>query len=196
MLLLQRLLEASDTLLMRMLPFIVLLVVPSLALMSDALRSVRRSASWAFGRLIAVLPLAQDAEPAGLGPALEQRRAGDECFLKQLLDSRQVQPYEPTAVPSVSLRSYQQEGVAWLAFLLRFGLHGVLADDMGLGKTLQALCIIASATKEASLCKDSTTGRDASKPLSSLIICPATLVRSVLLVLFCCILLMSAPYHR
>lgn len=27
-----------------------------------------------------------------------------------------------------------QEGINWLAFLRRFGLHGVLADDMGLGK--------------------------------------------------------------
>lgn len=35
------------------------------------------------------------------------------------------------------MRRYQQEGINWLAFLRRFGLHGVLADDMGLGKTLQ-----------------------------------------------------------
>lgn len=41
-----------------------------------------------------------------------------------------------------------QEGVNWLAFLRRFGLHGVLADDMGLGKTLQATAIIASTTFE------------------------------------------------
>jgi len=38
---------------------------------------------------------------------------------------------------SVLVHSYQQEGVDWLAFLHRFGLHGVLSDDMGLGKTLQ-----------------------------------------------------------
>lgn len=41
-----------------------------------------------------------------------------------------------------------QEGVNWLAFLRRFGLHGVLADDMGLGKTLQATAIIAAAMHE------------------------------------------------
>ncbi len=29
-----------------------------------------------------------------------------------------------------TLRRYQQEGINWLAFLRRFGLHGVLADDM------------------------------------------------------------------
>ncbi len=37
----------------------------------------------------------------------------------------------------VTLRPYQRDGINWLAFLRRFGLHGVLADDMGLGKTLQ-----------------------------------------------------------
>lgn len=37
------------------------------------------------------------------------------------------------------LRGYQRDGVAWLGFLRRSGLGGVLADDMGLGKTLQAL---------------------------------------------------------
>jgi len=41
------------------------------------------------------------------------------------------------------LRPYQREGIAWLAFLRRTGLHGCLADDMGLGKTLQATAIVA-----------------------------------------------------
>lgn len=41
------------------------------------------------------------------------------------------------------LRPYQREGIGWLAFLRRTGLHGCLADDMGLGKTLQATAIIA-----------------------------------------------------
>jgi SNF2 family DNA or RNA helicase len=30
----------------------------------------------------------------------------------------------------VTLRQYQQEGISWLAFLHKFGLHGILADDM------------------------------------------------------------------
>ena len=45
-----------------------------------------------------------------------------------------------------TVRPYQQEGIAWLAFLRRTGLHGCLADDMGLGKTLQATAIIAGQT--------------------------------------------------
>ena len=55
------------------------------------------------------------------------------------------------SIPAVSppralkarLRPYQREGLAWLQFLARHGLHGVLADDMGLGKTLQAIAHIA-----------------------------------------------------
>ena len=39
-----------------------------------------------------------------------------------------------------TLRPYQAEGVAWLQFLRRKDLGGVLADDMGLGKTIQTLC--------------------------------------------------------
>ncbi|HLO92825.1 MAG TPA: SNF2-related protein, partial [Burkholderiaceae bacterium] len=37
------------------------------------------------------------------------------------------------------LRDYQLQGLAWLQYLGRQGLGGILADDMGLGKTAQAL---------------------------------------------------------
>ncbi len=40
---------------------------------------------------------------------------------------------------TATLRPYQLEGVAWLAFLQKAELGGILADDMGLGKTLQTL---------------------------------------------------------
>lgn len=51
----------------------------------------------------------------------------------------------PPVLPSgldATLRPYQSTGVAWLQFLQRAGLGGILADDMGLGKTLQALCAL------------------------------------------------------
>ena len=51
---------------------------------------------------------------------------------------------EPVPVPSgldATLRSYQQEGLDWLAFLHSNRLGGVLADDMGLGKTIQTLAL-------------------------------------------------------
>jgi hypothetical protein len=47
---------------------------------------------------------------------------------------------------TASLRPYQRQGVAWLAFLRRARVGGILADDMGLGKTLQALCVAGPGT--------------------------------------------------
>ena len=39
----------------------------------------------------------------------------------------------------ITLRPYQVQGLAWLQYLARQQLGGILADDMGLGKTAQAL---------------------------------------------------------
>jgi SNF2 family DNA or RNA helicase len=50
----------------------------------------------------------------------------------------------PTDVRA-TLRGYQKDGFAWLAFLRDHGLGGILADDMGLGKTLQAIALIAES---------------------------------------------------
>jgi superfamily II DNA or RNA helicase len=46
---------------------------------------------------------------------------------------------------NATMRPYQLDGYAWLIFLWRHGLGGILADDMGLGKTLQTLALIAHA---------------------------------------------------
>ena len=43
---------------------------------------------------------------------------------------------------TATLRHYQESGLAWLYFLHRHGLSGILADDMGLGKTVQALALL------------------------------------------------------
>jgi SNF2 family DNA or RNA helicase len=43
-----------------------------------------------------------------------------------------------------TLRPFQERGLAWLSFLERLGLGGVLADSMGLGKTAQTLALMAS----------------------------------------------------
>jgi superfamily II DNA or RNA helicase len=45
-----------------------------------------------------------------------------------------------------TLRTYQEAGVDWLAFLRGAGLGAILADDMGLGKTLQTLCVLEGRT--------------------------------------------------
>ncbi|PSK93084.1 DEAD/DEAH box helicase [Taibaiella chishuiensis] len=41
-----------------------------------------------------------------------------------------------------NLRSYQQEGLNWLAFLDGLGFGACLADDMGLGKTIQIIAFL------------------------------------------------------
>ncbi len=40
------------------------------------------------------------------------------------------------------LRHYQEDGLAWMAFLQTLGWGGCLADDMGLGKTIQVLALL------------------------------------------------------
>jgi superfamily II DNA or RNA helicase len=61
-------------------------------------------------------------------------------------DRRPVEaPPEAPAGLRATLRPYQREGFAWLLFLARHDLGGVLADDMGLGKTLQTLALICHA---------------------------------------------------
>jgi superfamily II DNA or RNA helicase len=49
---------------------------------------------------------------------------------------------EPSPHVQATLRHYQRDGLAWMDFLRRAQLGGVLADDMGLGKTLQALTLL------------------------------------------------------
>ena len=65
---------------------------------------------------------------------------------KWAANSPQAAAFRAVALPEMftaTLRPYQAQGVAWLAFLRDVGLGGVLADDMGLGKTVQALALIA-----------------------------------------------------
>lgn len=49
-------------------------------------------------------------------------------FVEQLLDPRRIESYAVPAWISAELRSYQKDGVNWLAFLSRFNLHGILCD--------------------------------------------------------------------
>ncbi|BEV35320.1 DEAD/DEAH box helicase [Synechococcus sp. M16CYN] len=49
------------------------------------------------------------------------------------------------------LRSYQERGLGWLAFLHRFDQGACLADDMGLGKTIQLLAFLQHLKAEQEL---------------------------------------------
>jgi non-specific serine/threonine protein kinase len=86
-----------------------------------------------------------------------------EGWLGELLSGRTEHRLAPIKVPASfegTLRPYQKRGLAWLDFLDRAGLGGVLADDMGLGKTIQLLALLARGNDQH----------------PSLMICPMSLV--------------------
>jgi len=79
--------------------------------------------------------------PAGL-PVVAVTAQGP---LGDLLAGEVEQRLEPVPTPrgfAGALRPYQERGLAWLSFLERLGLGGILADDMGLGKTATILALL------------------------------------------------------
>jgi SNF2 family DNA or RNA helicase len=105
-----------------------------------------------FERRAGDLPLA-DALQLGLGADSQGLPAGVEFagleaegwlkdVLEQLSDAQTIEVLPPPKELRGELRPYQARGVAWMAFLRRFGLGACLADDMGLGKTLQTITLL------------------------------------------------------
>lgn len=178
--LLAELLADEGPLIEPLLPYAALLTVPTLALMTDPDTDIRTTAAAAFGRLMSVLPIAMNQplpELSTLDSTLREKRKSDLRFLEQLLDSQSVASFDPPVQPNgVKLRAYQREGVSWLAFLQKCGLHGVLADDMGLGKTVQTLTIIACSMATPQGAALESAKSNGQRKLPSLIICPATLL--------------------
>jgi hypothetical protein len=84
---------------------------------------------------------------ASLGDAADiEARARAAMAELRLVD--QATPVPPPPGLQATLRHYQEAGLAWLWFLHRHRLSGILADDMGLGKTLQALALLLKAKHE------------------------------------------------
>lgn len=117
---------------LKLIPYVQLVVVPLLRCMSAADERSRRLAAQGFAAVVALMPLAQGVPPpAGLDAEQLEMLEKEGGFLQQLLDNRKADDYYlPFELKGATLRRYQQEGINWLAFLRRFGLHGVLADDM------------------------------------------------------------------
>ncbi len=69
-------------------------------------------------------------------------------FLEEAEAGKPVEPLEPPEHLNKILRSYQKDGISWIAFLKKYGFGGILADDMGLGKTLQVLAFLAATRKK------------------------------------------------
>lgn len=63
-----------------------------------------------------------------------------------------------------TLRTYQLDGVRWMAQLVDLGLGGILADDMGLGKTVMLIALHLHLAEE----------RGKTEP--TLVVCPASVV--------------------
>jgi TATA-binding protein-associated factor len=159
----------------RILPYVIFLLVPVLGRMSDSDNGIRLIATTAFATLVKLVPLeAGIPDPPGLSEELLQGREKERKFIAQMLDPKKVESFEIPVAIKAELRSYQQDGVNWLAFLNRYHLHGVLCDDMGLGKTLQTICIVASDHHMRAE-EFAKTGASDQRKMPSLIVCPPTL---------------------
>lgn len=158
-------------------PFIPLLVIYLMRRMGDSIPHIRKQATRCFAKAITLLPLSHGiAAPPNLSESQKEMLQTDGNFLEQLLNNEHVDDYKlPFNLQVGSLRRYQQEGINWLAFLRRFGLHGILADDMGLGKTIQATAIMGAVATERRIAFERTKDPN-DKPKPSLVVCPATLV--------------------
>lgn len=157
-------------------PYVVLLVVPLLGRMSDQNQCVRLMGTHSFATLVQLMPLdgGVPEPPALKGSVLSGRREKERQFLQQLLSPSTIPDYQIVVPIDAQLRSYQQAGVNWLAFLNKYKLHGILCDDMGLGKTLQSICILACDHYHREKKYRETRAPDCI-PLPSLVICPPTL---------------------
>ncbi|MGF1509039.1 MAG: SNF2-related protein [Myxococcota bacterium] len=92
-----------------------------------------------------------------------------------LQEVRQVQPADEPPGFSGSLRTYQKEGLGWLAWLDQLGFGGCLADDMGLGKTIQVLALLQSRNNRFDP-QESGEARSDSPRHPSLLVAPRSLV--------------------
>ena len=164
---------------LKIVPYIVLLIVPLLGRMSDHDESIRHLATQCFATLIKLFPLDGGINSdLKLSRELSEKREKQRLFLDRLLDPKKIEDF-PVPVPiKADLRSYQQRGVNWLAFLNQYNLHGILCDDMGLGKTLQSICILAADhhLKENQIRSgDKKKITESSTGVQSLVVCPPTL---------------------
>lgn len=154
-------------------PKIDILVIQILKRMSDQDDQVRLLATHCFGKLLSLMPLNLNNKPGNNTPEQIESKKGDEQkFIEHLLNPRKLDDYELPFKMDATLRSYQQDGLNWLAFLNRFNLHGILCDEMGLGKTLMTICVVAANHM------DTLKAREQDKAieiLPSLIVCPPTL---------------------
>lgn len=156
---------------LKLVPKIDMFIVHVLRRMSDQNDQVRLMATHCFGKLLSLMPL--NRQPAREDDQRVPIKCVESEFIEQLLNPKILRDYELPFATSAQLRSYQQEGLNWLAFLNRFNLHGILCDEMGLGKTFMTICMVAA---DHFYQRKTSTAVEHFKYSPSLIICPPTLV--------------------
>lgn len=165
-----------DKLGLRILPYAMFMMMPALQRMSDMDEVVRPLANLAFAQLLRLIPLEAGIEdPEGFSPEQMKQREEERRFMEQLVGTGKIERFSIPIKVNATLRSYQEEGVSWLAFLNRYSLHGILCDDMGLGKTLQTICMVASDHHQRDLVRQKHPNDPKGHHLPSLIVCPPTL---------------------
>jgi TATA-binding protein-associated factor len=111
------------------LPYIVFLIVPILKRMSDPDPNVRFLCSNIFAKLVKLVPLEKGIpNPDGFSPEMIKQKEDERKFMGQLVGSERVEDFSLNVDIAAELRPYQKDGVNWLAFLNRYGLHGILCD--------------------------------------------------------------------
>lgn len=152
----------------KIVPYVVLLIVPILGRMSDQNRAVRLISTNCFATLIQLMPLdGVTPDVDEISDDLKERKLKDKEFLDYLFRPKSIPDFKVPVTINAELRSYQQAGVNWLWFLNKYKLHGILCDDMGLGKTLQTICILAGDFHQRKM--------EGQSLLPSLVVCPPTL---------------------
>ena len=165
----------TTTLGLDIIPYIVLFIIPVLGRMSDMNVEVRFTASCTFASLVKLIPLdnTKKQETPSLNHSLMEKKLANQKFVDELLDPvKNIEEFKIPVKVNAKFRSYQLDGIKWLAFLHKYNLHGILCDDMGLGKTIQTLTVLVSSHYNAKI-----AGRSAitcNTPLPSLVICPST----------------------
>ncbi|KAF3920808.1 hypothetical protein ABW20_dc0108257 [Dactylellina cionopaga] len=111
-----------------------------------------------------------------------QPLVGDSNYLKKLeeeygSDVEAPVPYEPLAKQPDNIQAvmkpYQIEGLAWLLWLNKNGLSGILGDEMGLGKTLQTLSLFSYIADQTAKQIDKSNPH---RPF--LVVCPLSVLTS------------------
>ena len=153
-------------------PYLVFFLVPTMSGMTDQNPRVREAVTLSFASVVKLMPLEESStDPIDMPPTLMETRKTKRKFIRQLLDPQQLDDFDIPVKMNVDLRQYQKQGVNWLAFLNKYGLHGILCDDMGLGKTLQTICMLSSDHH-----LNDQISKETNEPMISLIVCPTSLV--------------------